>query len=80
MTTRFRLGGHSLRERCLQIPPVPDRISYARARVDVHQRLDGSLAICNQGKTLVVYYHVPVRVTLSLDNKLVHQAQLLALE
>jgi hypothetical protein len=43
-------SGHSL-----QIPPGPDRMSYARARVDVHQRLDGSLAICYQGKTLVVY-------------------------
>jgi hypothetical protein len=43
-------GGHSL-----QIPPGPDRMSYARARVDVHQRLDGSLAICYQGRTLVVY-------------------------
>ena len=43
-------GGHRL-----QIPPGPDRRSYARARVDVHQRLDCSLAICYQGKTLVVY-------------------------
>lgn len=49
----------------LQIPPGPDRISYARARVDVHQRLDGRLAICYQGKTLVVYEPAtegPVRV------------------
>ena len=53
-------GGHSL-----QIPPGPDRISYARARVDVHQRLDGSLAICYHGKTLIVYQSAnnePVRV------------------
>ena len=53
-------GGHSL-----QIPPGPDRISYARARVDVHQRLDGSLAICYHGKTLVVYQSAdnePLRV------------------
>jgi len=39
----------------LQIPPGPDRISFARARVDVQQRLDGCLAICHRGKTLVVY-------------------------
>jgi transposase len=39
----------------LQIPPGPDRISYARARVEVQQRLDGSLAICHRGRTLVVY-------------------------
>lgn len=54
-------GGHTL-----QIPPGPDRISYARARVDVHQRLDGSLAICYKGDTLVVYQPAnkqdPVRV------------------
>jgi transposase len=53
-------GGHSL-----QIPPGPDRRSYARARVDVHQRLDGSLAICYQGKTLVVHQSAdngPLRV------------------
>jgi len=49
----------------LQIPPGPDRISFARARVDVQQRLDGSLAICHQGTTLVVYEPAtpgPVRV------------------
>ena len=39
----------------LQIPPGPDRISYARARVQVRQRLDGSLAICHKGNTLTVY-------------------------
>ena len=33
----------------LQIPPGPDRISYARAHVEVQQRLDGSLAICYKG-------------------------------
>jgi len=49
----------------LQIPPGPDRISYARARVDVHQRLDGSLAICHKGTTLIIYQPAasqPVRV------------------
>ena len=49
----------------LQIPPGPDRISYARARVEVQQRLDGSLAICHKGRTLVVYEPAtsdPVRV------------------
>jgi len=55
----------SLDGKKLQIPPGPDRISYARARVDVHQRLDGRLAICYQGKTLGVYEPAtegPVRV------------------
>lgn len=49
----------------LQIPPGPDRVSYARARVQVHQRLDGSLAICYDGQTLVTYQPAtsgPVRV------------------
>jgi hypothetical protein len=49
----------------LQIPPGPDRISYAHARVEVHQRLDGSLAIHLNGRTLVVYQPAtsgPVRV------------------
>jgi transposase len=49
----------------LQIPPGPDRVSYARARVQVQQRLDGSLAICRNGRTLVVYQpatSIPVRV------------------
>lgn len=49
----------------LQIPPGPKRISYARAHVDVHQNLDGSLAICYKGETLVVYQPAaeqPIRV------------------
>ena len=54
-------GGHSL-----QIPPGPDRVSYARARVDVHQRLDGSLEILYKGQSLVVHQPAnaddPIRV------------------
>jgi hypothetical protein len=49
----------------LQIPPGPDRTSYAKARVDVWQRLDGCLAIAYQGDILVVYEPAapgPVRV------------------
>ncbi len=49
----------------LQIPPSADRPSYARAHVEVQQRLDGSLAICYQGRTLVTYQSAkpgPVRV------------------
>jgi transposase len=49
----------------LQIPPGPDRISYARARVEVQQRLDGSLLICHKGQTLVTFLPAttdPVRV------------------
>lgn len=53
-------SGHAL-----PIPPDRHRESYRRARVDVHQRLDGSLAICYQGRTLVVYEPVsdgPIRI------------------
>jgi transposase len=49
----------------LQIPPGPQRTSYARARVDVHQLLDGRLLICYKGETLVTYEPAvpgPVRV------------------
>jgi hypothetical protein len=49
----------------LQIPPGADRLSYARAHVEAQQRLDGSLAICYQGRTLVVHQpqrQGPVRV------------------
>jgi len=49
----------------LQIPPGPGRLSYARARVQVQQRLDGSLAICHDGKTLATFQpatSAPVRV------------------
>lgn len=53
-------SGHAL-----PIPPDRQRASYRRARVDVYQRLDGSLAIGYQGRTLVIYQSVsngPVRV------------------
>lgn len=53
-------SGHTL-----PIPPDRQRGSYRNAQVDVHQRLDGSLAICYQGRALVVYQpasDAPVRV------------------
>ena len=37
-------GGHRL-----QIEPTNGRASYARARVEVHERMDGSLAVYYQG-------------------------------
>lgn len=49
----------------LRIPPGPKRISYAKARVDVLQHLDGRLAICYQGDALIIYQPAtqdPVRV------------------
>jgi hypothetical protein len=49
----------------LQIPPGPDRISYAKARVQVHQYLDGRVGICYQDQLLTIidtYQEGPVRV------------------
>lgn len=38
----------------LQLLPTNGRASYARARVEVHERLDGSLAVYYQGQCLTV--------------------------
>lgn len=49
----------------LQIPPGPDRISYAKARVQVHQYLDGRIGICYQDQLLTIidrHREGPVRV------------------
>jgi transposase len=49
----------------LQIPPGPQRRSYAKTRVDVWQHLDGSLEVRYQGESLVRFQpatDVPVRV------------------
>jgi hypothetical protein len=40
----------------LQLLPGRDRLSFARAVVEIHQRLDGSLAVVHQGRVLL---HVP---------------------
>jgi len=39
----------------LQIPPGPDRKSYAKARVELHHYMDGSLAVFYQGNHLVTF-------------------------
>lgn len=43
-----RFGGHRL-----QIMPTNGRLSYARATVEVHERMDGSLAVYYKGQCLV---------------------------
>jgi len=43
-----RFGGHRL-----QIMPTNGRLSYARAKVEVHERMDGSLAVYYKGQCLV---------------------------
>ena len=49
----------------LHIPPGPQRISYAQARVEVQQYLDGRVGICHQGQLLTMIdtqQEGPVRV------------------
>lgn len=49
----------------LQIPPGPKRRSYAKARVDAWQLLDGRLEVRDQGKRLVIFNPAtlePVRI------------------
>jgi hypothetical protein len=49
----------------LQIPPGPDRISYAKARVEVRQYLDGQVGICYKDQLLTIidpHQEGPVRV------------------
>ncbi len=49
----------------LQIPPGPQRRSYAKAKVDVWQHLDGRLEVRYQEQSLVTFLpasHEPVRV------------------
>lgn len=49
----------------LQIPPGPRRRSYAKAKVDVFQHLDGCLEVCYHGQSLAIFQpadNSPVRV------------------
>lgn len=43
----IRFGGHTL-----QLLPGPDRSSYAHARVEVQERLDGTLVVMYQGRNI----------------------------
>jgi hypothetical protein len=40
--------------RMLQIPPGAERLSYTRVVVEVHERLDGSVAVVYQGQLLLL--------------------------
>ena len=59
-----KLGGHTL-----QLLPGPQRCSYARARVEVQERLDGSLAVCFQGNLIATRPAPPHAVTLRADKR-----------
>lgn len=54
-----RFVGHSL-----QLLPGLERLSYARARVEVQERLDGSLVVCYQGQVIATREAPPHPVTL----------------
>ncbi len=54
-----RFDGHTL-----QLLPGVDRSSYVRARVDVQERLDGSLVVCYQGRVIASREAPPEPVTL----------------
>lgn len=56
----FPFDGHRL-----QIPPGPGGRSYAKAKVEVRQHLDGCLEVCYQGQRLVTFQPAderPVRI------------------
>lgn len=48
----------------LQLLPSRERQSYARARVEVQERLDGSLVVCHRGRVLATTHAPPQPVTL----------------
>jgi transposase len=54
-----RLGAHRL-----QLLPDPQRASFARAEVELHERLDGSLAVYHQGRCLATRPAPPEAPTL----------------
>ena len=48
--------------RTLQLLPTPDRPSYAGVRVEVQERLDGTLVVCYQGREILTQ-EAPPRLT-----------------
>jgi hypothetical protein len=56
----------------LQLFPGPERTTYARAHVEVQERLDGKLLVCYKGKILTPREAPPLAVTLRTQaNKVV---------
>src|SRR4029450_1633391 len=47
----------------------PPRTSYAKATVELHERMDGSLAVYHQGRTLVTQAAPPEAPKLRLERK-----------
>lgn len=63
----IRFGGQ-----VLQIPPGPERVSYARTIVEVHERLDGSIALYYQGRQLLLVPASGSAAPLRARHRLVH--------
>lgn len=59
----------TLGEHRLQVQPDRNRQSYARARVEVHERLDGSLAVYYRGRALLVTPAPPTAPVLRARNR-----------
>ncbi len=59
----------TLGEHRLQIQPDRNRQSYARARVEIHERLDGSLAVYYRGRALLVTPAPPTAPVVRARNK-----------
>ena len=55
--------------RTLQLLPDPHRASYARARVEVQQRLAGELIVTYQGHVLLTEEAAPGTVSLRANNQ-----------
>ncbi|MFO7772934.1 MAG: ISNCY family transposase [Dehalococcoidia bacterium] len=58
-----RFGGHRL-----QIMPTNGRLSYAKAHVEVHERMDGSLAVYYKGQCLLTRSAPPEAPVLTIRN------------
>jgi len=52
----------------IQLLPTGDRMSYARVRVEVHERLDGSVAVYHQGRCLTTRPAPPEATVLRARN------------
>ena len=64
-----------LEEHTLQLMPGPERASYARARVELQERLDGSLVVTYQGNTIGSRPAPPNPVTLRARKAQQHPPQ-----
>jgi len=57
------------RQRTLQLFPDADKVSYAGARVEIQERLDGSILACYKGKILTPQDAPPLAATLRAKAK-----------